>query len=167
MQKINVNRDLCDGCYDCVRACESIHEASRLNILELESSYYPVVCQQCEGEPCANICPVDAMSNTEVDSEKCISCGLCSMICPFGAITITKNTAEKCNRCVDRKEGPACVQACSKRAISVIDPEKIKIEKQKAYIEKLSGKYGLEKNNNSFVNIITSMGRAKKSLNDD
>lgn len=164
MKKINVNRELCDGCHDCVRACESIHESSRINILEYDSSYYPVVCQQCEGEPCAKICPVDAISNMDVDSEKCISCGLCSMVCPFGAITITQVTAEKCNRCADRKEGPACIQACTKRAISIIDPDKVKEEKQKAYIEKLAGKANTEKNNNSIVNVITAMGRAKKSL---
>lgn len=163
MKKITVNRELCDGCLDCQRACESIHESSRITILEYDSSFYPIVCQQCEGEPCAQICPVDAITNLNVDSDKCISCGLCSMVCPFGAITITPDTAEKCNRCADREEGPACVQACTKRAISLIDTDAIKANKQQEYIAKLAGKNQSPKNT-SFVNVITAMSRSKKVL---
>ncbi len=164
MKKINVDRELCDGCLDCQRACESLHESSRITILEYDSSFYPIVCQQCEGQPCSTICPVDAMTNTDIDSEKCISCGLCSMVCPFGAITITSNTAEKCNQCADREEGPACVQACSKRAISIVDIGKIKAAKQKEYIAKLAGNNKNKDKKNSFVNVITSMARSKKVL---
>lgn len=162
MKKITVNRELCDGCLDCQRTCESLHQTSRITILEYDSSFYPIVCQQCEGEPCSQICPVDAMSNLGVDSGKCISCGLCSMVCPFGAITITPETAEKCNRCADREDGPACVQACSKRAIAIVDTVKIKSNKQQEFIAKLAGEN--KKTNNSFVNVITSRGRSKKAL---
>lgn len=163
MKKITVNRELCDGCLDCQRACESLHESSRITILEYDSSFYPIVCQQCEGEPCAQICPVDAITNLNVDSDKCISCGLCSMVCPFGAITITPDTAEKCNRCADREEGPVCVQACTKRAISLIDTDAIKANKQQEYIAKLAGKNQSPKKT-SFVNVITAMSRSKKVL---
>lgn len=163
MKKITVNRELCDGCLDCQRACESLHESSRITILEYDSSFYPIVCQQCEGEPCSQICPVDAMTNLSVDSDRCISCGLCSMVCPFGAITITPNTAEKCNRCSDREEGPACVQACTKRAIAIVDTDNLKANKQQEYIAKLAGKSG-KANKNSFVNVITARGRSKEAL---
>lgn len=164
MLKIKVDRELCDGCLDCQRACESLHEASRITILEYDSSFYSIVCQQCDGEPCSKICPVEAITNIDVDSEKCISCGLCSMVCPFGAITITENTAEKCNRCADREDGPACIQACTKRAISLVDTEKIVSQKQQAYIERLTKQYDAEKRPNSFVNIVTAGTRAKKAL---
>ncbi|MCF0226906.1 MAG: 4Fe-4S dicluster domain-containing protein [Methanobrevibacter sp.] len=166
MKKITVNRELCDGCLDCQRACESLHESSRIAILEYESAFYPIVCQQCEGEPCSQICPVDAMSNEGVDSERCISCGLCSMVCPFGAITITPNTAEKCNQCVDREEGPACVQACSKRAISLVDIDKSKSNKQQEFIAKLAGNGENKSKKGSFVNVITAMGRSKQVLDE-
>lgn len=164
LEKIFVNRDLCDGCLDCEHACESIHECSRINMLESDSSYYPILCQQCEDAPCAKICPSEAMSSTGVDSDKCIVCGLCSMVCPFGAITITPTTAEKCNRCVDREEGPACIKACSKRAISLVDPEKMKEKHQANYLAKLSGKSKTRKN--SFINVVTSGTRANKAFND-
>lgn len=162
MEKINVNRELCDGCLDCEHSCQSLHSSSRIKILEYDSSFYPIICQQCEDAPCAKICPTEAMSQTDVDHDKCIGCGLCSMVCPFGAITIT-NTAEKCNRCADREEGPACIKACSKRAISLINPEKLKVAKQEKYIAKLAGKTK-GKRQNSFVNIITSGARTNKVL---
>lgn len=88
------------------------------------------------------------------------------MVCPFGAITVTPETAEKCNRCADREEGPACVQACSKRAISIIDTDKVKADKQKEFIAKLAGNGENKARKNSFVNVITAMGRSKKALKD-
>lgn len=88
------------------------------------------------------------------------------MVCPFGAITITLDTAEKCNRCADREEGPACIQACSKRAISMVDTDTIKANKQQEFIAKLAGNGESKAKKNSFVNVITAMGRAKKALKD-
>jgi carbon-monoxide dehydrogenase iron sulfur subunit len=162
LEKLIVQSDLCDGCLDCEKACKSIYEASRIKILEHDSSYYPIVCQQCEDAPCATICPTEAISSTEIDHEKCITCGLCSMVCPFGAISIENKTVEKCNHCADRQEGPACIKACSKRAISLVDIESLKNEKQEKYIAKVSGKYK-KQNKNSLMNIITSGTRANKS----
>jgi Fe-S-cluster-containing hydrogenase component 2 len=50
------------------------------------------------------------------------------MVCPFGAIHITtvqvnghtKRAATKCDLCVERPEGPACVEACPTHAIRLV-----------------------------------------------
>lgn len=164
MEKIIVQRDLCDGCKDCENACKSIHESSRINIIEYDNSYYPILCQQCEDAPCEMICPTEAMENTGINEEKCIGCGLCSMVCPFGSITVTNKSSQKCNRCADREDGPACIQACSKRAISLVDVNDLKTQKQKAYISKIAGKSKKSKKN-SMVNVLTSGTRANKIIN--
>ncbi|MDL2246621.1 4Fe-4S dicluster domain-containing protein [Methanobrevibacter sp. OttesenSCG-928-K11] len=159
MEKILVQRELCDGCLDCEHACNSIHNTSRIKILEYDSSYYPIICQQCEDAPCEKICPTEAMGSTKVDSDKCISCGLCSMVCPFGAINLVEKTAEKCDQCIDREEGPACIKACSKRAISKVDLEKLKADKQEKYVAKLSGK-PTKPGKNSVISIITGRNKS-------
>jgi Fe-S-cluster-containing hydrogenase component 2 len=49
------------------------------------------------------------------------------MVCPFGAIRLAtvavygreKRAAIKCDLCIDRPEGPACVQACPTKALSL------------------------------------------------
>jgi carbon-monoxide dehydrogenase iron sulfur subunit len=70
------------------------------------------------------------------------------MVCPFGSIVIHERKAHKCNQCPDQ-DTPACIKACSKRAIALVDPEKLKLEKQKR---------------SQFINILTSNTRAKKVL---
>ena len=118
MEKISVNSNLCDGCMNCENMCASVHSASRIKIIEHHSLYYSIVCQHCENAPCIKICPTDAIDDNGVDTEKCIGCGLCVMVCPFGAMTFQASIAEKCDLCADREEGPACIKACTKRAIS-------------------------------------------------
>lgn len=163
MEKLLVQSELCDGCLDCEKACEGVHGVSRITIHELEDSYYPIRCQQCEDAPCEVICPTGAMSHTGVDNEKCIACGFCSMVCPFGAITVQYSNSHKCNHCAGREEGPACVQACSKRAISITDCDDLIANKQKAHVEKMAG-LGKKPKKKSMLGIITSDTRAKKPL---
>ena len=134
MEKLIVDNELCDGCQDCEKACEGVHGVPRITIHELDGSYFPIRCQQCEDAPCEIICPTGAMSNLGVDVTKCIACGFCAMACPFGAISIQYSNAHKCNHCADREDGPACVRACSKRAIAVHDIANVINRKQREHI---------------------------------
>ena len=55
------------------------------------------------------------------------------MVCPFGAIHVVtttigerrKRAALKCDLCIERPDGPACVDACPTGALSVRYPEKV------------------------------------------
>ncbi|WP_298525334.1 4Fe-4S dicluster domain-containing protein, partial [uncultured Methanobrevibacter sp.] len=110
MESIVVNNNLCDGCLNCENMCASVHKASRIKIIEHDSSFYSIVCQHCESAPCIKICPTEAVTDDGVDTTKCIGCGLCVMVCPFGAMTFQSKVAEKCDLCADREEGPACIK---------------------------------------------------------
>jgi carbon-monoxide dehydrogenase iron sulfur subunit len=162
LEKIIIQSDLCDGCLDCEHTCTGLYTTSRISIQELDSTYYSIICQQCETAPCVIICPTEAMQQTEVNAEKCIGCGLCVMVCPFGAVHIHNKIANKCNQCKDKEEGPGCIQACSKRALSLIDPDILKLEKQKKYLNKFvtMGK----KPKMSFISILEGNSRANKIL---
>jgi carbon-monoxide dehydrogenase iron sulfur subunit len=162
LQKIIVQSELCDGCLDCEKACCGLYGTSRINIKELEGSYYPIICQQCEDAPCALICPTEAMSSDGVEDEKCIACGLCMMVCPFGAVKVENKVAQKCDRCESRGESPACIKACSKRAISLIDTDEIKAKKQEQFLSKMAGISKKPKKSN-FINLVTSGTRANTS----
>ena len=164
LKKILVQRDLCDGCKDCENACRSLHGTNRINILEYDSSYYPILCQQCQDPACEVICPTGAMTGEGIETEKCIACGLCALACPFGAITIYDKSSEKCNRCVDKADGPACVQACSKRAISLVDTNKLVDKKRAEYISKING--GNKKQSKNMINVLTSGIRTSKAFED-
>jgi Fe-S-cluster-containing hydrogenase component 2 len=83
------------------------------------------------------VCPTGATYRTEtytaVDQRLCIGCRLCVMVCPFGAIHVTtatidgrdKRAATKCDLCIDRPEGPACVEACPTKALSLHYPREV------------------------------------------
>ena len=86
------------------------------------------------------------------------------MVCPFGAMTFQASIAEKCDLCADRDEGPACIKACTKRAISVVDPAKIKSKNQEKFLAKMAGLYEPEGKKSGFVHIITSQARARLVL---
>ena len=87
-----------------------------------------MVCMHCEDPTCAQVCPADAIKQTEdgiVQSAlkpRCIGCSNCVLACPFG---VPKMIAEfdqmmKCDMCTDRtSEGlkPMCASVCPSQAL--------------------------------------------------
>ncbi len=163
MEKILIQPELCDGCMDCENACAEIHGASRIMVREVEGSFYPIICQHCEDAPCKVICPTEAMDEDEVNTDKCIGCSLCMLICPFGSVVMHERSAQKCSQCPDL-DTPACIKACSKRAITIVDTEKMKMDKQAKHIEKISGLNKKTKKKTGLVDILTHNTRAKDAL---
>ncbi len=159
LKKILSQPELCDGCKDCEEACEKLYEAPRIIIREINGNYYPIICQQCEDAPCKAICPTDAI-NKSIDPERCIGCGLCMVVCPFGAIILSDRKAHKCNQCTDL-DTPACIKACSKRALALIDAEKLKLEKQEQHIAKIAG---ITKPEPDILNLIKTTKKAEEKL---
>ena len=122
----------CDGCRDCVKACAQFHTGtsepahSRIQVVKdaEEEIFGVVLCRQC-GEPqCVTNCPAGALSKdgetgiVHWDEETCVNCQLCTLACPYGGITYNTLTEQvmKCDFC---DGDPACVKACTPKALEV------------------------------------------------
>ncbi len=138
----------CVGCKACMAACLVKHyvpgdvPVPRLNVLRSGDRTAPVVCHHCENAPCAAACPVGALyidgDRVAVRMERCIGCRSCVVACPFGAVDVVARydtmklgalavgsapnaAVVKCDRCADREGGPACVEACTSLALTVME----------------------------------------------
>ncbi len=168
----------CIGCKACEVACYVAHNdkenltvtagniempiIARLHVVDNGSYKVPVQCRQCEDAPCANVCPIGAITEQGdkiiIDENKCIGCKTCAVACPFGAIDIlpryengeklfTKikksgevkeaykavSTAYKCDLC-NGSDKPACVDACPKNALKVFHAESERKERNIASV---------------------------------
>lgn len=149
---ILVDPDRCLGCHTCEIACAEAHTRAgnligavlagerlqpRNKVLQVDGVKLSTQCRQCEDAPCVKVCPTGATFRTDtytaVDQSLCIGCRLCVMVCPFGAIRLAtvaangrhKRAAIKCDLCVERAEGPACVEACPTGALSLKYPQEV------------------------------------------
>ena len=128
----------------------------RLKVVRDDDVTGPVMCRHCEDAPCAAVCPTGAVAHgkdgVQVQQGKCIGCESCVLACPFGAMavvkrvvprfvgerqvgTIEKVEAQKCDLCMTRAKGPACVEVCPTKALSVAEPsvlQKLRKERQEA-----------------------------------
>ncbi|WP_459855110.1 4Fe-4S dicluster domain-containing protein [Humidesulfovibrio idahonensis] len=121
---------------------------SRIKVVKVDSFKYPIQCHHCEDAPCANACPFGAIQHVDgvvrVSEALCVGCKMCVMACPFGAIEVgvegelsfngrkNQGSAKKCDLCQawrasNGKEVCACVEACPKHALEIVDMD--------AYIE--------------------------------
>lgn len=144
------NPNKCIGCKSCEIACAVAHLGTsvatagametpfqpRLALVKTPRVTMPVQCRQCEDAPCANVCPVQAISNEGgkiiVKTEICIGCKTCMLACPLGAMDMVvdsneeeKKIAHKCDLCQGRPGGPACVEICLAQALVFVQPENI------------------------------------------
>jgi Fe-S-cluster-containing hydrogenase component 2 len=149
---ILVDPERCVGCHTCELACAVAHTEAdsvigavlagerlqpRNRVVQVDDIKLSTQCRQCEDAPCVRICPTGATYRTEtytaVDQRLCIGCRLCVMVCPFGAIHVAtteiagreKRAAVKCDLCIDRPAGPACIEACPTKALSLRYPREV------------------------------------------
>lgn len=137
---LKVETEKCTGCRTCESFCSFHHERaiwpgrSRITILAEsdEGPFTPNICRQCgalewpEGEtaPCAEACPVDAITLNDVlgawvvDVDVCIGCGDCEQACPYGAIFVDEElgVSLKCDLCGGE---PECAAMCPTGAVTV------------------------------------------------
>jgi len=125
----------CIGCGACVQACMECGTHRGQSLIHLEvidrattTQTAPMVCMHCEDPTCAQVCPADAIKQTEdgivqsASKPRCIGCSNCVLACPFG---VPKYVAEfdqmmKCDMCTDRtSEGnaPMCASVCPSEAL--------------------------------------------------
>ncbi len=144
-----INLDRCVRCGNCVRACHSRHEFTRLDrrgpifrrrvavkSTKHEHLLIPSSCRHCRDPECMIGCPTGAIQRSrdgDVDiNDNCIGCDNCARKCPYGNITmrplpeeeqkdgVTKR-AIKCNLCRGY-EYSNCVYNCPRGAVLRVDP---------------------------------------------
>ncbi|MFG6090291.1 formate-dependent uric acid utilization protein AegA [Enterobacter soli] len=140
------NSQQCIGCRACEVACVMAHNDEqhvlserhfhpRITVLRSGARKSPVTCHHCENAPCAQSCPNGAISKShdsvQVNQQKCIGCKACVVACPFGTMEIivtplnngsVKATAHKCDLCVQRPQGPACIENCPADVLMLATP---------------------------------------------
>lgn len=146
MKRIYVIKEKCNGCMNCVVACQKAHagsefyapirdsEPTRIHLQVVEKSPVPLVCRHCEEPACVKACMTGAMRKdertgivlNEFNAQKCVGCWMCVMACPFGVISPKRDgdrkIAVKCDMCVKRGS-PACVDSCPKGAIVYMEDD--------------------------------------------
>jgi Fe-S-cluster-containing dehydrogenase component len=136
-----VDQSRCIGCEACVQACMECgthrgHSMIHLEAIDRATSTQtaPMICMHCEDPTCAEVCPADAIKQTEAGivqsalKPRCIGCSNCVLACPFGVPKYFSRLDQmmKCDMCTDRtSEGlaPMCASVCPSEALWFGTPE--------------------------------------------
>ena len=119
---------------------------SRIKVIPIGEHTVALTCRHCADAPCVNACPVGALyfdgNRVAVNMHQCIGCKGCVKSCPYGAASVInsaggetigtiavepvrKQVVIKCDLCYDREGGPACVEACTSNAITLVEQREI------------------------------------------
>lgn len=128
----------CTGCGDCMTACARVKtgsdavERSRLQVLADRGGgrFELALCRQCGDPECVHSCPAAALIKNagtgvvEWDGSRCVNCLLCTVGCSYAGITLDVEAGHvvKCDLCAG---DPACVKACSHRALKYLTTARI------------------------------------------
>lgn len=147
----------CIGCKSCQIVCKDKNnlktDINFRRVYDFEGGVFPkpfidhvtLSCNHCESPKCVANCPTGAMHKRSEDGivnydfEKCIGCKMCLWSCPYSGPQYIEELGKvaKCDFCKDllaNNEEPACVAACTMRAIEFGE------------ISELRAKYGDNKN---------------------
>ena len=94
-----------------------------------------ISCNHCDRPICLEVCPASAYTKredgvVELDSDRCLGCGVCAWACPYGAPQLdpARGVMTKCTLCAEdlaAGRSPACVDACPLRVLEVGDPDEL------------------------------------------
>jgi CRP-like cAMP-binding protein/Fe-S-cluster-containing hydrogenase component 2 len=127
-----IDLSTCTRCDECVRGCADAHGGEPRFIREGQKYrqwLVPTACYQCTDPVCMVDCPTGAITRSvgtlevTINEPTCIGCTNCAQRCPWGNIIMVERgetradgkpveVATKCDLCLNRPEGPACVQMC-------------------------------------------------------
>ena len=109
---MTIDLDRCTGCGNCMAACHQENNLAAVGATEtqenrafhwlrilrevsgegtnLDVTYKPVLCVQCDDPPCVRVCPVHATYRNEEGIVgqvygRCIGCRYCMAACPYNA----------------------------------------------------------------------------------
>jgi Fe-S-cluster-containing dehydrogenase component len=143
MLEFFVDPSRCIGCRACENACSECetHKGRpmiHVDFLDRAASIatVPTVCMHCEDPTCAEVCPADAIKQTEAGvvlsslKPRCIACSNCVLACPFGVPKMEARLEQmmKCDLCYDRTsvgKRPMCATVCPSQALAFVDRQKL------------------------------------------
>jgi len=146
---VTVIPDKCVGCRICEYVCSLEKDKvfnptrSRIRVVRIyPTTNASLTCRLCEDAPCVIACPRKALTQSEetgvilIEDDLCNGCGWCFEACDFGAITLDpeKKVVRICDLCIDREDGPMCVEWCPEEALELTTKD---ILSQKARIDSI------------------------------
>lgn len=152
MKKIMlIDPEKCTGCGFCMLACsfakEKLISPSKGRITPIWFTALgisvPMVCLHCAQPPCADVCPVGAITRDEatgamiLDQDRCIGCRSCMTVCPFGGVVFNDDARImiKCDLCGG---DPECVKYCVYGALSYVTADEAASSKRRKGAERLA-----------------------------